>query len=66
MEHSGYEIEINQTAVEVQQAATDQRDTLPPIEKLAGRFPRDATWSFASSSGASRRRTTSPGSGSKR
>jgi membrane fusion protein len=34
MEHSGYELKESQTAVELQQAATDQRDTLTAIQKL--------------------------------
>jgi membrane fusion protein len=34
MEHSSYELKESQTAVELQQAATDQRDTLTAIQKL--------------------------------
>jgi membrane fusion protein len=34
MEHSGYEMRVNQTAVELQQMATDQRDTQTAIQKL--------------------------------
>ena len=34
MEHSGYELRESQTAVELQQAATDQRDTVTALQKL--------------------------------